>query len=386
MKVVFSKSALQKAIAPTLCAVASNTSLPATEGIQFFADENTGTCRITSFDLSKGVRCTIPAEVQKGGCVILNAGKLNQIVKTMPGDITISVDQNLVAKISSQKSEFSIHALPGEDFPNLPELYGDRGFEISQKTLKKMISQTIYAAAVNDMRPALNGEFVKIKDNKITVVSCDSFRIAIKEEISEIANKCADDGELDFSFIVPTKTMSELLRLLCDEDDKKVTVLLTRKHVIFFLCDMIFFSRLVDSEYINYERFIPSEFNTTCIVDRDEFLGSLERAALVTEDRTLGQEKGPVKLDFEANSLVVSSVSVSGTSFDEIHTKNTGDLLTIGFNCRYLMDSVRATDSEKLKLSLISPLMSMIIEPFGEENESGKFTFAVTPIRMKDSR
>ena len=145
---------------------------------------------------------------------------------------------------------------------------------------------------------------------------------------------------------------------------------------------------MIDSEYIDYARFIPNEFKTTCIIEKDELLGSLERASLVTEDRTLGQEKGPVKLSFQENSLVVSSVSVSGTSFDEIHTQNTGDMLTIGFNCRYLMDSIRATDSEKIKLSLISPLMSMIVEPvYGEdENPSGKFIFAVTPVRMKDTK
>ncbi len=388
MKLIFNKSTLQKAIAPALCAIASNTSIPATEGIQFKADDMSNQCQLTSFDLSKGVRSTIEAQVIKGGSVIINASKLSQIVKAMPGDITIDVDSNYVAKISSGRSEFSIHVLPGEDFPNLPELRGDRGFEISQKTLKKMISQTIYAAAINDMRPALNGEFIKIQDNQITMVSCDSFRIAIKEEISEIGNKCAEKGEMNFSFIVPTKTMSELHRLLSDDEDAKVTVLLSRKHVIFFLDDLIFFSRLIDSEYIDYARFIPNEFKTTCIIEKDELLGSLERASLVTEDRTLGQEKGPVKLSFQENSLVVSSVSVSGTSFDEIHTQNTGDMLTIGFNCRYLMDSIRATDSEKIKLSLISPLMSMIVEPvYGEdENPSGKFIFAVTPVRMKDTK
>ena len=138
MKLIFNKSTLQKAIAPALCAIASNTSIPATEGIQFKADDMSNQCQLTSFDLSKGVRSTIEAQVIKGGCVIINASKLSQIVKAMPGDITIDVDSNYVAKISSGRSEFSIHVLPGEDFPNLPELRGDRGFEISQKTLKNL--------------------------------------------------------------------------------------------------------------------------------------------------------------------------------------------------------------------------------------------------------
>ena len=383
MKIVFDKLTLQNAISPLLCAIATNTSLPSTEGIHIKTEDD-GSCTLTSYDLTKGVRTKIKAEIYSGGNVIINAAKLSQIVKVMPGDITIDVDSNYKAKISSGKSEFSLSVLPGENFSPLPDLRGERGFEISQDIFRKMINQTLFAAAVADFRPQLNGVYCEITKNKVLMVGCDSFKLAIKSAESDIENRSLNDEELNFKFIIPTKTLQELLRLMNKE--KTVKVMMTIKHIIFFLEDVIFFSRLIDSDYLSYERFIPTDIKAECIVDRDAFLGSLERSSLITEDRAIGQEKSGVRLSVEANSLIVSSTSVSGSSFDEISSKNTGDLMKISFNCKYLLDTIRATECEKLRLSFSTPLTGMTIRPvLTEENDKNDdFTFMVTPVRTKD--
>jgi DNA polymerase-3 subunit beta len=144
------------------------------------------------------------------------------------------------------------------------------------------------------------------------------------------------------------------------------------------------FSRLVDANYIEYERFIPKESKTFVTIGRDALEDALERASLVTEDRIQGQVKSVVKFNFEENTLHISAVSINGKFFDEIPIEKTGGDIEIGFACKYLIEILRGTDQPVLKLSLTSSLMSMIIE--GENNdEETKFLYLALPMKMRDN-
>ena len=140
---------------------------------------------------------------------------------------------------------------------------------------------------------------------------------------------------------------------------------------------------MIDSEYIDYERVILKNHKIFATLKRSELLGALERAALVTEERIAGNVRAHVKLNFVSGKLEVSSVSATGRVFEAIETMHEGDDLEIGFNNRYVIDTLRATSAENIKLSLSSPLMSMNVEPIdtadGEEE-----IFMVLPVRMRE--
>lgn len=382
MKVIFEKSILLSAIQPALSCVSGKNTIPAIEGINLDCSEE-GKCIVTSYDLEKGFRTEIPCDTQKTGNYILNASKLTQIVRAMPsGYLTLEVDANNVTRIYSGKSEFEIYAMNGADFPQLPVLTGDMGFHIQKGVLKNMITKTQFAIAQNDMRPELNGAFFKIEGSKITVVSCDGSKMAIKEQVTDIKRNEEEESSLDMKFIIPGKTLNELLKFLSDSDDT-ISIRLTRKYVIFRIEGIIFFSRLIENEYIDYLRFLPKSAKTFVKIDCEAFLAALERASLVTEDQTMGQLKSFLRCNFEANMLKISSVSVSGKVYDEVITEKEGEDIMIGFKCRYLLDALRAADSEKLKLSLTSSLMGMTIEP-AEPEENSNFTFLILPLKIKD--
>ena len=294
-------------------------------------------------------------------------------------DITIDVDRRNVAKISSGKSLFELHALKGEDFPNLPELSIEEGINIKQGELRSLIVMTLFAVAQNDQRPALNGTFFHIENNTITAVSCDSNRLAVKRKRCEIER--GDDGNV-LKFIIPGKTLSELIKLIDDGDDI-VTVRPVRKHVVIKIGEIYLFSRLIDEEYIDYERFIPKNNKIFVKTPTDKFKKSLERALLVTEDVKMGQMKSSLRCIFEDDLLKLSSISVSGSFNDEIQIEKEGENIEIGFNCRYLYDSIRCCETEYIKLSMSTPLMSMLIEPV-EKNDEDYFIYLVLPVKMKD--
>ena len=266
------------------------------------------------------------------------------------------------------------------EFPTLPDITNIVGFNIKQGDLKNMISQTLFAVAQNDARATLNGAYFKIKGDRITAVGCDSFRLAIREKVCELEN--TSDFDLDISFIIPGRTLTELLKILNDPDET-VIITLNKKQVLFKFenRNMLFFSRLIEGEYIDYERIIPQNSSIFVNVDTAVLEGALSRASLVTDD-TAGRNKSLARCNFHDNKLEITSVSVNGKVRDEIPTAQEGNDIEIGFNCRYLTDALKASMCDKLRLSLSSPYISMIIEAL-DSNENDRFIFLVLPCKMR---
>ena len=384
MKIIFNKSTIMSAVSPLMCAVSGKSVLSTVEGILIEA-KVPDTCILTTYDLEKGVRTTIEAKVIEEGKFIINAQKFNQTIRVMSGDeITLTVDDKMSACISCGKSSHKMSALPGDDFPALPELTSDRSFVTNQAVLKKMIGQTSFAMAVNDQRAVLNGCFFKISDDSLMAVSCDGFKSAKCKRDAELENRNTNGNDhLDYSFIVPVKTVNELNKLISDDEEALTQIYVTRKHIVFLIGELTFFSRLIDGNYIDYDRIMIKNHKLNIEVDKQTLVSALERAALVTEERIAGSVRSHVKIEVCEGLLKISATSASGSTYDEIAVEHEGPDLVIAFNNRFLIDSVRACDADKIRISMSSPLTSINIEPCDAE-EGREEVFMILPVRMKD--
>lgn len=381
MKIIFNRQEICNAVAPLMCAVSGKSTLTAVEGILFEAKED-NTCVLTTFDLEKGVRIVINAEVEQPGCYIINAQKFVQTIRVMEGEtVTLTVNEKLGAEIVSANSSHKMNALAGADFPEIPRLTSQNGFTLKQSVLKEMLSKVMYAMGVNDQRPVLNGCHIKIAGNTMYLVSCDSFKLAKCNVTTEIGSFSAQ-GTSDFSFIIPCKTVNELYRMLDNDEEATVTVYTSRKNIVFDLDSMIFFSRLIDGDYIDYNRIIITTHRISLCVDRAVLIGALERAALVTEEKIAGSVRSHVKLTVSGDYLKISATSTAGSTYEELYVEHEGDDLVIAFNNRYLIDSLRACTADRIKLSMTSPLSSINIEPVDQDED--KELFLLLPVRMKD--
>lgn len=379
MKIKFSRPIIQEAIGTALSCVSNKNTITAVEGVLITCEEDKVV--LFSYDLEKGMRIEIEADIEEPGSCILNAQSLNSIIRLMPaGIIELSVNEYYRASLSCGDTVFELNAMNGAEFPTLPDIEGGQGLNIKQSDLKSMIAQTLFAVAQNDARASFNGAYFKVKGNRITAVGCDSFRLAIRDKVCEMEND--SDSELDMSFIVPGKTLSELLKLLNDADEN-VNISVTRKQVIFHFekRDVLFFSRLIEGEYIDYERIIPKNSSIFVDVDTAVFEGALNRASIVTDD-SAGKNKSLARCHFFDNKLEITSASINGKVRDVIPTSHTGSEIEIGFNCRYLTDALKASMTDKLRLSLSSPYISMVIEPL-DKDENDTFTFLVLPCKLK---
>lgn len=386
MKIVFNRQEIINCVTPLMCAASgSRSSIAAVEGILFEA-EAPSTVTMTTYDLEKGVRTTVEANVLEGGSCVINAQKFLQSVKVMSGDeITLSVNDRLAVSIMSGKSNYRMSALPAADFPALPALRTELGFTLPSSVLRKMINKVSYAMGVNDQRIILNGTYFKVNDGDLLCVACDSFRLAKSEKKLEFGRINDDRDALHFAYVVPAKTINELCRMLPDDDELTVAVYMGRKHMVYVIEGLTFFTRLIEGEYIDYDRIIIKNHRIIVECPREALLMALEKAAIVTEEKIVGAGRAYVKLSLEGGLLKVTAESALGSSYDEIPVEHEGEDIVIAFNNRYLIDSVRSCTGDTVELQMSTPLTSVNIIPVHpDDGEDTEDVFFLLPVRMQN--
>ena len=368
-------------LTPAMGTVSNKNTIASIEGV-LIETVGDSQIRVSTYDMNKGVRATVDViRVEREGSFIINAQRLYQTVRVLPDDVlTLEVDENCSCTLTCGKSTFSMFAINGTEFPNLPDLMTERGMRLSSGTLRKMISKIAHSVAEQDNRPMLCGAFFRIGENKIEAVSCDSFTLSLVSENVEIEGLGSEGGR-ECSFIIPGHALPEIMRILPDSDDETVDMYLSRKHAILRLPEIIFFTRTIDSEYIDYTRLLPKDNDIVLTLERERLLGALERANIIAEEKIQGSGRSYVKLNVEDRFLGISSTSVNGKVYDEVDCIHEGGNLEIGFNCRYLINSVKAAEGENIVVTMKSPTQSITIEPL-EKDEKSSYFYMVLPVRM----
>ena len=382
MKIVFNRQDISNKIAPLMSVVSGKSTLTAVEGILIEAN-SPDCCTLTAFDLEKGIKITVDADVIEQGSYIINAQKFNQTLRVMNGEeITLTVDNKLGVVFECGKSSHRTGALKAEDFPEIPDLHSEKGFIVNQAQFKKMLSKVSYAMGVNEPRPVLNGCYIKTEEGKMNVVACDGFKLAVCSAESELKKLENSDRGVEFSFIVPVKSVNEIVKLLSDDEEDTVTVYMSHKNMVIAFEGLTFFTRLIVGEFVDYNRIIIKNHKIEVKTSKQDILAALEKASLITEERIAGSVRSHVRIEVCGDILKVSAVSSAGSIYDEFNVDHSGDDISIAFNNRFLIDSVRACRSETIKLSMSSPLMGINVEPC--DDEAGSELFMLLPVRTRD--
>ena len=383
MKFTVLKSVFMNVMTPAMGTVSNKNTITSIEGVLIETLED-GRVRLSTYDMNKGIRATFePSSIEEEGKYIINAQRLYQTIKVLPEDeFTLEVNEKLNCNIYCGKSKFSMFAMNGSEFPNLPDLTSESGFEISSSSLRNIIGKISHSVAVQDNRIMLTGAFFNISDGAVEVVSCDNFTLS-KCKIKCDVNSKSTDGSDKFKFIIPGYSLSEIIKILPQDDEYKCTIYLSRKHAIIQCDDITFFTRTIDSEYIDYNRIIPKDNDIKVIVDRERMLLGLERASIIADEKVQGNGRSYVKLTIEEGSLLITSASVSGNVEDEMDCTHDGRDIEIGFNCRYLINSIKVAEGENIKITLKTPLNAITIEPC-EEDENYSYFYMILPRKMNE--
>jgi len=348
--------------------VGTRSTLPILSNVLLRAAE--GQLHCTATDLDVTISCAVPANVEDPGTVTLPVKKLVGITRELAAnEIEIEVDDKAVASVRAGASYFKIHGLAADEYPAMPSFTNAKSMVLTQEKLKGMLRKTSFAVSSDETRYVLNGIFFSLKDSKATLVATDGRRLALTDEDAEIVPTSQAD------FIVPTKAINELFRLLTSGP---VELRYTDNLVAFRTTPagdgvgVLIISKLVDGSYPNYRQVIPQAPQERITLVREELLQALRRAEIMTSDKS-----NSVKLAFGRNQLVITGNTPEvGEARETLSINYSGKEMAIAFNPAYLMDPLKALTNDEIYFELIDELSPGVLKC----NEP--FLYVIMPMRM----
>lgn len=368
MKFVCNKTALSEAISNVSRAVSPKSTIAALEGIK--VKVSPGEIELTAYNLEMGIRTTIPAETQDNGEFVVSSRLFSEFTRRMSGEIiSFDVDDNLIINISCSATECSFSAMSASEYPELPTVDSARSFTVKQNVLKSMITQTSYAASLNESKPILTGELFDIEDGRFNMVAIDGFRLAIRNENIDCGEK--------YYFVVPKKALLELSTLIKDDSDEKICTICTNdRHIIFEVNNVFVISRLLEGTFHNYKLSIPNDCKTEVVINKRDFQTCLERCSLLLDEKN----KCPIRCEISGSIMKISCKTGIGKINDSLLADISGDSVTIGFNNKLILEALRAAEGDKIRIKFNGPNRVIEILPLQGDN----YIFLVMPIQLKN--
>lgn len=339
-----------------------------------------GSLQLSATDLVLAVSGSIDAEVKKPGSIAVGAKDLFERVRMMPeGQLGIEVDENatLVLRATASARRYTIHGVPGEEFPSLPKATEGEAIELDASVMSRLISSTYFSISTDETRLHLSSALFELEDNRLRMVTTDGHRLS-KMEIR--APEVSGSG----SMLIPLKGILELRRLCeeavseaADDESKKIRLLKSGPNVHAHLAGFRFSVKLVDAQFPPYQQVIPSQSESAVRAPRVSLSDALKAVALAANDRT-----GGVKISLSSGSLRVESESPeAGQGFDELSVDYNGPELTIGLNAKYFLDVLGAITDDEVILGLSGELDPAVIRPGGEASDRD-YLAVVMPMRI----
>lgn len=348
--------------------VSTRTTLPILSNVLVRAEGDR--VEFTATDLDVTVSCSVEATVKEGGATTIPVKKFFGIIRELTSpEIEIETDDKNVTSIRAGSSFFKIRGLAAEEFPPLPKFKEDKRITVPQEKLRSMLKKTAFAISTDESRYVLNGIYLSLKDHKITMVATDGRRLALVDEEADIAEK--SQGE----FIIPSKAVNELSRLLTDKGD--VDVNFSDNQASFTLKaekgpGVLIVSKLIEGNYPNYRQVIPAETKERIALPREEFLHALRRAEIMTSDK-----QNSVKMAFVKNQLAITANSPDvGEARETMSVNYKGKDLAIAFNPAYLIEPLNALAEDEVFIELIDELSPGVLKI------NGPFLYVVMPMRL----
>lgn len=365
MKIVCTKSNLLIGVQIVSKAVPSKTTMSILECI--LVDTRNGEIKLTANDMELGIETIIDGEIIEKGMIALDARIFLEIVRKLPdNDIMIETNDSYKTTITCEKSKFNIIGKSGEDFSFLPEIERDDSIILSQFTLKEVIRQTIFSIADNDNNRLMTGELFEISNDTLKVVSLDGHRISIRK----ISLKNAYQ---DKKVVVPGKTLNEISKILSGDTDKDVNMYFTDKHILLEFDSTIVVSRLIEGEYFNINQMLSSDYETKVKINKKELLNCIDRATLLVKEG----DKKPIIIDIKDGSMQLKMNSTVGSMDEEIDITKEGKDLMIGFNPKFLIDSLRVIEDEEVDLYMVNPKAPCFIR-----NSEESYIYVILPVNF----
>lgn len=322
-------------------------------------------------DIEIQITTSTPVASNEGdGAVTVGARKLQDILRSLPDSAEVSLNlEEKRLQVKAGKSRFNLQTLPADDFPRMALAEGDiQKIVVTQKQFRRLLAQTQFAMAAQDVRYYLNGLLILAEGNELRTVATDGHRLAYASMQLE------NDMDLPRQeLILPRKTVLELSRLLSDSDEP-LQIELTSNQIRFQFGNINLVSKLIDGKFPDYERVIPATLKNDVTLNRATLLQSMVRAAILTNEKFRG-----VRLVLTPGSLKIMAANAEQEEAqEEIEVEYVGDAIDVGFNVGYLLDVLNNSSAESIEWGFNDANSSSLLSLPGND----RFKYVVMPMRI----
>ncbi len=351
-------------------AVSSRATLPVLANVLLKTQD--GGLRLTATNLEIGISVWVPGKIETEGTTTVPARLIADVVGGLPAgervDLEMEGNDTLLIRAGSYKTR--LRGIDAEEFPVIPNA-GDRPTtQVSQKALKRGLSEVTFAAAADETRPILTGVLTRFEGKTLTLAAADNYRIAVKS--LELMTSVEET-----SVVIPARSYTELMRVLGDTDEPVDIILAQAKSQVIFKVETTeVVSRLIDGQFPNYQSVLPTSHSTRALVDRDELLKAVRLTALIASSSAnvvrlgFGEEDDPAAITVNAKADI-------GDADATVEAQLEGDPVTIAFNARYMVEALSNMDGEQLAVELSGPLAPGVLKPVDDP----AYVHVIMPVR-----
>jgi len=355
--------------------VSTRSTLPIIGNILF--ETSKSGIKISANNLEMGIEINIPAKVIKEGTILIPAKTLNGIVSKLPeGEVSFKLKEKGIISLNYKRSNFNIHGLPSDEFPQLPKVKENKSFEVKGAILEEMIKQTIFASSNSEEKYVLNGVLIEMgkgagEGSNLRMIATDGYRLAKRGEKVEGVEGSA-------SFIVPSRALMEVLRIISAENTNNVKVVLSSDQVSFKFKNIYLVSRLIQGQFPDYRQVIPKSAESKVKVSTQALLESAERAAVIAASAA-----NIIKMEVKGGQLHIMAQAPDVGSVDEVIEVETKgkEKASVAFNVRLILDALRVIEAEEIWLELGEALSPGLIKP----KDGPDYIYIAMPIRTQEA-
>ena len=363
MKISCLQENLAKGLATVGRAVASRSTLPVLANILLESDG--GRLRLAATNFEIGINCWIGARVEEEGSITVPARLLTEFVNSLPaGQIDMELSERTqTLNLKCARFEANIKGIQASDFPDVPTastITGRNSLHLDVETFRRMIDQSVFAAAADESRPILTGVLAQFHQGQLTLAAADGFRLAVAS--AEVGIDLDDTS----SVIIPARALAELARISADQEDP-IELLITpsRNQILFHLTNTDLVSQLIEGSFPDYTQIVPKGHTTRSIVSTEELLKAVKVAYLFARDAAniirLNIVPGS---DLSPGQLVIAGTSAElGDNVSELDATIEGDEIEVAFNARYLIDALSVVGTPETALETTTSSSPGVIRP-----------------------
>lgn len=382
MRVSVLQENLARGLAIVGRAVATRSTLPVLSNILLETDQSQ--LKLSAMNMEIGINCWIGAMIEEEGAITVPARLLSDFVNSLPKE-RIDMELNVRTQtlhMHCARTEANIKGIDASEFPIIPTHRREPGLpatELPPDKFRRMIDQVAFAAAADESRPTLTGVYTRLDGERLRLVATDGFRLAVRATLLE------EPAPAAVGVIVPARALTELSRILGavdlgDEDGVQVTITEARNQIMFHLPGVDLVSQLIEANFPDYNKIVPTTYNTRAVVNTAEFLKAMRLSYLFARDAA-----NIVRLSIVAGDpgkiVLTATSSEMGDNEAEVDALVEGEPVQAAFNAKFMIDVLSVVETPEVILEVISASRPGVIRPVGAGEE--EYVHVIMPMSPK---